>query len=153
MFEIINDQIKHTDIYFYLLYIIPFILIVIYKKNNCSDINNHKDILEFEIFKGSVKYGIDGWSITHLLLFCIIGYIYPSTFIISMCIGSIWELFETYMGIYKSTQLKKWGFCDTFGSDGKLKVWWYGKWSDIIMNLFGFILGHFIKNNYKLNLY
>ena len=69
-----------------------------------------------------------------------------------MFFGCIWELFETYVGYYKPEQIKGLGFCDTFGSDGKLKVWWYGKWSDLIMNFSGFVLGHYIKNNYTLNL-
>ena len=99
----------------------------------------HTDVLEFDLFKGSSQYGLDGWSITHFSFFCLIGILYPDTFVLSMSIGIIWELIETYIGVFKPSIMKGYGFYELPGN--RYKVWWYGKWSDPVVNFFGFLLG------------
>ena len=137
-----KKYIKSLDATYFLLYVICISIIIIYGKYRCDHVKDHLDVLEFEAFKGSSKYGIDGWSLTHLSFNMMIGYLYPKTLLPSMVLGGIWELFETYAGIYKPELLKGFGFCDT---DKKTKVWWYGKKSDIICNFIGFMLGKTIR--------
>ena len=76
-----------------------------------------------------------------------IGYLYPKTIIISMLLGSLWELTETYFGIYRPKIVKGYGFCDTKNKNEKPKVWWYGKKSDIFVNFTGFMVGKTLREN------
>ena len=144
-----KKYIKSLDARYFLLYVVCISAIALYGKYRCEHIKDHKDVLELELFKGSSKYGIDGWSITHFTFNAIIGYLYPKTVILSMVLGGIWELIETYMGIYKPKIKKDFGFCDMAESktDDKTKVWWYGKKSDIVINFIGFMAGKTLREN------
>ena len=144
----IQKEIKFIDFRYILLLILPVLSIFIYGKYRCDNYhkNNNVDRLEFNLFKNSHKFGLDGWSITHFTLFFIIGFFYPQIFIITISLGILWELFETFIGIYKPTFIKGFGFCTL--TDNKYKVWWYGKWSDLVVNLLGFLCGSYLKKNY-----
>ena len=133
---------KLTPTYFILI-ITVIIIIGVYGHYRAVFSKSYKDVLENELFKGSGKYGLDGWSITHYLCFLVAGYIYPDTLLITMGMGILWELFETYVGIYKPKFLENIGFIQ---SDDKYngKVWWYGKPSDVVVNFLGFITGVYI---------
>jgi VanZ family protein len=86
---------------------------------------------------------ITGWVITHFILYFILGMVAPSQFSVWFTIGTLWELLEYLSGyIYKIS-----GFKDkdqTFNDR-----WWCGSINDIIVNLFGLILGIFV--NYFFN--
>lgn len=144
MLSIIKKELKHIDMGYVLLLLIPTSLVFAYGKYRCDNITKHKDVLEFSLFKKSDKLGIDGWSLTHFSLFFIVGFFYNNVFVITMSLGILWELFETYIGIYKPNFIKGWGFCKLPGN--KYKVWWYGKISDPIINFLGFTTGSFLKN-------
>ena len=135
----ILSEFKSINIYYPILMLSCVGIIASYGRYRCNHIQEHKDILEFDLFKNSSKYGLDGWSISHFSFFCLLGILYPNTIVISMTIGIIWELMETYVGLMKPKMIKGFGFCDMPGN--KYKVWWYGKWSDPIVNFIGFLLG------------
>ena len=118
-------------------------MVFAYGKYRCDNIIKHKDILEFSLFKNSDKFGLDGWSVTHFSLFLLVGFFYSKVFVITMSLGILWELFETFVGIYKPEIIKGWGFCKLPGN--KYKVWWYGKISDPIANFLGFITGSLLS--------
>lgn len=139
--------IKSLDARYFLLYIICISVIGLYGKYRCDHIKDHKDVLEFELFKGSGKYGIDGWSISHFSFNVMMGYLYPKAIVPSMVLGGIWELIETYVGIYKPEMIKGFGFCDTKQLDDEPKVWWYGKKSDLVINFIGFMAGKTLRDN------
>ena len=141
----LKNAVKTLDTRYFLFYVICISVIALYGKYRCDHIKDHKDVLEFELFKGSKKYQIDGWSISHLLFNALIGYLYPKTIVISMILGGLWELTETYIGIYKPSIVKGYGFCDTKNKNEEPKVWWYGKKSDIFVNLTGFMIGKTIR--------
>ena len=126
--------------------IITILLVVVYGKYRCVYINSHKDYLEDELFENSNKYGLDGWSITHLVAHMILGYLFPTTFILSQIGGIIWELFECYIGKTTPDWYYGIGFCENRlpGKDN-YKVWCYGKISDIFVNILGFIIGVFLN--------
>ena len=105
-----KNAVKTLDARYFLFYVICISVIALYGKYRCDHIKDHKDVLEFELFKGSKKYQIDGWSISHLLFNALIGYLYPKTIVISMILGGLWELTETYIGIYKPSIVKDMDF-------------------------------------------
>lgn len=118
---------------------IPIIFIMLYGKYRCTH-KKFKDPLEFGLF-----WGLDGWSASHFFWFMIIGYVYPETIILSTTLGICWELFEHYYGKERPGWLGGYGDCNNLATDMAGGNWWYGKWTDIICNLFGFLTGHFIK--------
>lgn len=140
---------KGTNKYYCSLLLAP-IAIGLYGKYRCEHVKDHKDVLEWDLFKGSAKYGLDGWSVSHFILFLLVGYLYPKTFVLSMTGGALWELFETYVGKYKPESIKGFGFCKTYemsDKPGHEKLWWYGKWSDLIVNAAGFMVGSYMRKH------
>lgn len=133
------------DNFYYLYFVICVSIIFLYARYRCFNLQNYKDPLEKTFYN---KFNIDGWSITHLLFFLFIGYLYPNTFLLSFLFGIIWELFETYIGIYEPSIFKNWGFCESKNKKIK-KKWWYGKISDPIINSIGFFIGSYLLINKK----
>ena len=115
------------------------ISIAIYGKYRCKYINSHTDILAGGIFKKSSKLDIDGWSVTHFAFHFILAVMDSGIFLFAIIGGILWELFEGYVGLYKPKIIMNIGFCKN--KDDKYKVWWYGKYSDIVMNTLGFVSG------------
>ena len=122
-----------------LLIIMPLLFIFPYGKYRCTH-KEFKDILETELL-----FGLDGWSLTHFLFFLVVGYVYPQTYILSMCIGISWELFEHYYGKERPGWLGGYGDCNDLATDKESGNWWYGKWSDILCNNAGYLLGMFLR--------
>ena len=119
--------------------ILPLLFIFPYGKYRCSH-KSFKDPLETNLF-----YGLDGWSATHFFWFMVMGYIYPETIVLSMSIGILWELFEHYYGKNRPGWLGGYGDCNNLATDQVSGNWWYGKWTDIICNMIGFIMGEFLR--------
>ena len=92
-------------------------------------------------------YDLDGWSITHFGYHMLIGYTFPNMFIEAMILGIIWELWEQYYGKNAGKTLIGIANCKlgTDSTDSNEDNWWFGRVSDIIMNLLGFMLGQYIK--------
>ena len=78
-----------------------------------------------------------------------IGYYFPKKYylISAFIFGTLWELFEYYYGEKRPGWLG--GDCKKLNSDknddGK---WWYGKWSDILMNAVGLYCGYYLQKFY-----
>ena len=54
--------------------------------------------------------------------------------------------FEFFIGKYKPSILSEFGFCDYLSKDKSSdRVWWHGKWEDIVTNLIGLIIGSTIR--------
>ena len=120
------------------LFIICVIMIFAYRKMRCNINNKYKDPLEYEFL-----YYFDGWSVTHLVFYMLLGYLYPNYLILTLVLGALWELFEHYTSIYKPRLLFGIGDCST--NNGITDKWWYGKWSDLFVNALGFIIGQYLK--------
>ena len=108
-----------------------FIGILLYGRYRCTH-KSFKDPLQKHIIKST---DIDLWSISHVIFYIYIGFHYPDTFHLSMTIGALWELLEFVNGKYFIKFFKNYGNCD------KKHIWWYGKYSDLIMNAAGFLIG------------
>lgn len=117
------------------IFILPLISIGLYGKYRCTH-KEYKDILEFNL-----GLGLDGWSCTHILFFLVVGYLFPHTFLLTMVIGTAWELFEHFYGKARPGWLGGYGDCNDLATDKESGNWWYGKWSDLLCNSFGFLVG------------
>lgn len=121
---------------YFILFLLPLSFIFSYGKYRCTH-PSFKDPLEKMIGIGE----LDGWSVSHFMFFMLVGYIYPNTIIQTFIMGIIWELFEHFYGEYRPGWLGGYGDCNNMATDKMNGNWWYGKWSDILCNLVGFIIG------------
>jgi hypothetical protein len=96
-------------------------------------------IINFMNFKLTNR--IDGWTISHFIAFAVAGFFFPNTLVLSMILGILWEIFEWTAGRLKPSLLKPFGECH---SNEPNKVWWYGKYQDIVTDFAGFIVGKYI---------
>ena len=136
---------------YFILTLVSITSIALYGKYRCKYLNTYTDFLEGELFKGSNKLGLDGWSLTHYFGYAFMGFIFPNMLIFTTIGGILWELFETYVGIYKPSIIMDIGFCKSLNSDGKNKVWWYGKLSDIVVNTLGVLSGAALNQHLNYN--
>jgi len=132
--------------------LIAVALIMIYSKYRCEH-KDFKDPLETKLFVG-LDVGLDGWSITHVTFFAILGYVYPEYFWYAIVLGTMWELFEVLYGRgrpeWADEFLGGYGGCDKLRTDREDGNWWYGKWSDIACNIIGFTIGVYLRKRKHL---
>jgi hypothetical protein len=80
--------------------------------------------------------GCDLWALTHFTLYLILGYNFPSYYLLFFLIGVGYEFFEYYVGVSDNS----FKYLGPMSSDGT-QSWWYGRVSDIIFNTLGLISG------------
>lgn len=88
------------------------------------------------------KY-FDGWGLSHLGFFMLLGYLFPNKLFFSFTLGVIWELIECTMKdhpFYLSS-------CKYNMKTHKGEGWWYGRWQDIVMNSTGLWAGRFLRKH------
>lgn len=78
---------------------------------------------------------IDGWGILHMLLFGILTYFYPHRWFELFILGVLWEGLECIASEHPFYITK----CREIH---KSSQWWYGRWSDIVMNSIGITIGY-----------
>ena len=108
-----------------------------------------KDPLEKSIFDEYLPW-LDGWAFLHLWAFFLIGLFIRNNqntltlLLLSFGVGIIWEVFEHVVGKERPGWMGGYGGCNmaTDKIDGN---WWYGKWTDLLMNGTGLLLGHGLK--------
>jgi len=95
------------------------------------------------------KFDIDGWSITHFVLFMLFGFVQPGYPLTFMAVGVGWELFEDYLSADENTKLVSCstdkGMLRNFMCNGIQDGYWYGKWDDILCNTLGYVIGSSIR--------
>lgn len=97
---------------------------------------------------------MDWWSVSHFVLFMLIGFIIPGRHLEFIATGALFEMIEDFLSSDKNTQLVD--CSDPKQPNGKRKIWcngfqhdyWYGKWDDIIFNSVGYIIGSAIRKDY-----
>lgn len=75
---------------------------------------------------------LDCWSASHFVLYTIIGFMFPHLWGIVLTVSVLWEVFE-FIG----------GRCERVITGRQ--VYWRGRWSDLLVNLVGFVLGAAIR--------
>ena len=96
---------------------------------------------------------IDGWSISHVLLYIYFGYNFPMYFAEFLIIGTIWEIFEnlfckeSFEKIINSRDSDNF-FCNNIRQFNSCD-YWYGKVDDVAMNMIGFVIGACLAKNKK----
>jgi hypothetical protein len=135
-----SNLFKHTNIYFYLTYIIVVVVIFGYGSYHCSF--TKKDGLQYKLFNHKLLSNIDGWCCTHFVLFSIMGYVFPHSIRLSFLFSVIWELFEYYNEKYKPDITQNATNCNT--------IWWYARWEDIVINSIGLFIGRTLRLGFFL---
>jgi len=104
------------------------------------------------------SFVLDWWSVTHLLFFAVLAYLFPDHLFELFVGGIVWEIIEDGLSPRDSKGLvtcdKKYDnnwmetfkvmWCDNIARE---KDYWYGKWDDVFSNLLGLLLGHFVRIN------
>ena len=149
--HILDDIFEKVNIWYFIIAILAALVIFCYGKYRCDNIKNHKDLLGWDLFKNSKNtLGLDGWTISHFIFYMILAFIYPLAIRLNIVSGILWELFEYWVGKTKPKSLKGWGFCKNPNAKKKNSVWWYGRKSDVVANIFGAFTGKFIKLGYLI---
>lgn len=101
-----------------------------------NDISEN-DFLNKKIFDINGFY-LSGWGLSHIIMYFIIGCMYPYCWKEAMVIGIIWEAIETIMGsIFTNKPNKSMITNKTTVYD----LWWSGSLVDLVFNAFGFLMG------------
>jgi hypothetical protein len=95
---------------------------------------------------------VDWWTISHIGLYTIFGFLIPNKHSTFLAIGVLFELVEDMLSSNETTQLtdctkldnKNHPMCKLSINDG----YWYAKWDDIFANVLGYTLGSSIKTTF-----
>ena len=80
------------------------------------------------------KCKLDWWSVTHFMLYIILGFAFPHYWKLLLICSISWELLEYFTGCLEKSI-----------KDEKDIIYWCGKWSDLFVNTSGFIVGLIIR--------
>jgi hypothetical protein len=105
---------------------------------------------------------IDGWSVSHLVFFFILGVLFPRRHLQFLLVGYGWEVIETYLGQgdirLSGMRIKLIGEnVPQVQPDGSVKYvadddqYWYGKESDVIMDILGYSIGSYLADMFWPN--
>lgn len=84
----------------------------------------------------NIRCDLDWWSVTHFIFYIILGFMFPHLWYILIILGISWELIE--FGVSK---IEKTYFTSNY---------WRGRWSDLVVNTFGFIVGLSLRYIYTM---
>jgi len=108
--------------------------------------NRLRDPLARQIYFHPLCQDLDGWSATHLLFFATLGVLFPGKYLQFLVVGVGWEVIETILGQNElkvsGHRLQLMGDQDEDGNPtGKQDAYWYGRCSDILVDVVGYTLG------------
>lgn len=84
----------------------------------------------------NIHCNLDWWSVTHFVFYIVLGFVFPHLWFILIILGITWEILEFCMSKIE----RKW-FTTTY---------WRGRWSDLIINTLGFIVGVLLRYGFTL---
>lgn len=126
----------HRYVYDYKIHVITLMIIciaLIFIYNVIVRVTG-TDVLSTPICDNAVFQKIDGWSVTHLVFFMVLGILYPDHYASALVAGIAWEGVEVGIGKVEMMMDKK-------KTHGYGKTFWYGRGSDIIMDMIGYTIG------------
>lgn len=104
---------------------VAIIALIGFNKSLCKLLNEH------------IIFNLTTWSFTHFFYHSLFGYMFPDQFMCLLLMGVAWELFEFSLGMLDS--------CFNISKRFKDEGYWYGRWSDILMNTLGFTVGYALQ--------
>ena len=118
--------------------------------------SGRKDILAKDLYHHPVCQHIDGWSLTHFFFFGALGWFFPGQHLQFFLVGAGWEVIETVLGQHQlEVSGKRLQLVGDQDGDGNLTgndcAYWYGKESDIIMDVAGYSIGSALADRYWPN--
>lgn len=88
---------------------------------------------------------LDGWSLTHILFYLLLGYLFPDHFVPLMLMGVLWEIVEHFV-LNHLKSLNYHAKCtNMLLPRDQENRWWFGRVSDIPMNALGFAIGYHLN--------
>ena len=116
--------------------------IFIYGNYRCQH-PEFKDPLQKPLFDEKLPW-LDGWAFTHFWAFLLIGLLTQNVSVflpLSFGVGIAWEIFEHVVGKERPGWMGGYGGCNLATDKNEDGNWWYGNWTDLLMNGIGMILG------------
>ena len=93
---------------------------------------------------------IDGWIISHVLLYTFFGYRFPDKLMFFTFAGILWELIENFLST-KAKNIKLFNMYLVKSEQNVNSDWWYGRSIDIVANTLGYSIGEMIRRKYGSN--
>lgn len=118
------------------------VLWLMYGKNEMA---NHDPLNK--IIVNVTKTCCSWWAITHILLFMIMGFMFPNCALFILLLGAMWEFTEDFLGSTGITKGKA-----IRGITNKVEYassWWAGSFKDILLNTIGFFIGVWVRKSYE----
>ncbi len=133
------------------LYIVVVVAIVAY--GAVLRATKARDILATPIYNHPLLPDVDGWSVSHFVFFGLLGLMYPDRHLQFLTVGALWEVVETLLGQNRvEVSGKRLQLVGDQGSDGvstgKDDAYWYGKSSDITIDIAGYSIGSALAKKY-----
>lgn len=98
------------------------------------EIPPNRDPLIHNFFDNNMD--LNGWSVTHFIVFAIAGYYGHKHIMCLLFVGIMWEITEVYLYFMNKN------LTDNHPD------WWYGSYSDIIVDFLGLMTGKYLIRNY-----
>ena len=124
---------------------IPVAVRMIFQYGNYRCTRSHiKDPLEMPLSRHIPWF--DGWSYSHLICSFAVGKLLNSPILVAyfFVILCLWEVFESYLGTVRPAWVQDIGGCTISTDKDEDEIWWYGKYTDIIVNTTGLLLSQVI---------
>lgn len=93
---------------------------------------------------------IDGWIISHVMLYTYFGYRFPDRLMFFTFAGIMWELIENFLST-KTKNIKLFGTYLVKTEQNVNSDWWYGRSIDIAANTLGYSIGEMIRRHQGSN--
>lgn len=109
-----------------------------------------KDFMNYNVFCTNSLGCLSYWPFSHLILFFILGILFPDCDKTVIGAGIVWEIIEEIYGLYFKTYVMK--TTAKPNENIQYQEWWGGTISDIVINIIGFYLGKFFARVFNLNI-
>lgn len=114
----------------------------------------YRDAIQLAMKKDFLKLPattVDWWSISHMVLFGLFGFIKPGYPLAALLAGAGFEVLEDYLSSDNTTQIVDCSI--THDEDGVRKFfcngintdYWYAKWDDVFWDILGYVVGQSIR--------
>jgi len=136
-----------------LLILIPFVIYIFINGYFKCKVRN-EFYIKYDIFCKNYNFTnikildnyLEGWALSHLVLYFLLAYFYPSEWLFLIIIGVAWEALE-YILSFEYFNFD----CELGGDSEKYNTWWYAQYEDVIMNMIG-IAGALLLLKFKKTL-